>query len=58
MDLLDHKDINELEFFKNESPSSEFIAKFIYEKAKKVFPTVSKVSVWETPTSCASYFEE
>jgi len=56
--LLDHKDINELEEFYNESPSSEFIAKFIYEKVKKTFPNVSKVSVWETPTSCASYFEE
>ncbi len=58
MDLLDHKDINELEQFKNISPSSEIIAKFIYEEAKKVFPNVSRVSVWETPTSCASYFEE
>ena len=58
MELLDHKDINELEAFKNQSPSSEFIAKFIYEKVRETFPTVSKVSVWETPTSCASYFEE
>ena len=58
MELLDHKDINELEAFKNQSPSSEFIAKFIYEKVREVFPTVSKVSVWETSTSCASYFEE
>ena len=58
MELLDHKDINELDAFKNQSPSSEFIAKFIYEKVREVFPTVSKVSVWETPTSCASYFEE
>ena len=58
MELLDHKDINELDAFKNQSPSSEFIAKFIYEKVREVFPTVAKVSVWETPTSCASYFEE
>ena len=58
MELLDHKDINELEEFKGESPSSEFIAKFIFEQVRDVFPTVSKVSVWETPTSCASYFEE
>lgn len=58
MDLLDHKDINELEQFKNISPSSEIIAKFIYEEAKKVFSNISRVSVWETPTSCASYFEE
>ncbi len=58
LDILDHTDLNELEFFKNISPSSETIAKFIYEKVRDVFPNVSKVSVWETPTSCASYFEE
>ena len=29
LDLLDHKDINELPFFENESPSSEMIAMFI-----------------------------
>lgn len=58
IDKLDHKDINELEEFKNISPSSEIISKFIYDEVKKVFPTVSKVSVWETQNSCASYFEE
>ena len=58
MEKLDHKDINELEEFKNISPSSEIISKFIYDEVKKVFPTVSKVSVWETQNSCASYFEE
>ena len=58
LDYLDHKDLNELEVFKNISPSSEIISKFIYDEVKKVFPTVSKVSVWETQNSCASYFEE
>lgn len=58
LDLLDHKDINELEFFKNISPSSEILAKFIFEQLQERIPIVSKVSVWETATSCASYFEE
>ena len=58
IDMLDHKDINELEMFKDVSPSSEIISKFIYDEVKKVFPNVSKVSVWETQNSCASYFEE
>ena len=58
LDYLDHKDINELEEFKGESPSSEFIAAFIYQKMKENFAQISKISVWETPTSCASYFEE
>lgn len=58
LDLLDHKDINELSFFKDESPSSEMIAMFIYNKMKEKFAQISKISVWETPTSCASYYEE
>lgn len=58
LDLLDHKDINELDDFKNISPSSEILAKFIYEKLKKTVPQISKISVWETSNSCASYFEE
>ena len=35
LDLLDHKDLNELPYFEGESPSSEIIAKFIYEKLKE-----------------------
>ena len=58
LDYLDHKDINELPEFKGISPSSEVLAKFIYEKMKERISLTSKVSVWETPTSCASYFEE
>ena len=64
LNYLDHKDINTLPEFKNVSPSSEFMAKFIYEKMtdrigglnKNV--RVSKVSVWETPTSRATYYED
>ena len=58
MDLLDHKDLNELDFFKNVSPSSEIISKFIYTEMKKVFPNTFKVCVWETENSCACYYEE
>ena len=58
LDLLDHKDINELEYFKGISPSSEMLAKFIYERMKETFPNISKVSVWETSTSCATYYED
>ena len=58
LDLLDHKDINELEDFKGISPSSEILAKYIYEKMKAKIPQTSKIAIWETPTSCASYWEE
>ncbi len=57
LDYLDHQDLNELTEFQGMSPSSEMIAKFIYNKMKEKIVLISKVSVWETPTSCASYFE-
>jgi 6-pyruvoyltetrahydropterin/6-carboxytetrahydropterin synthase len=58
LDILDHKDINELPQFKNISPSSEIISQFIYNELRKVFPQVSKVAVWENENSCSTYFEE
>lgn len=58
LDLLDHKDINELEEFKGISPSSEILAKFIYGKMKETIPNISKIAVWETSTSCATYYED
>ena len=35
LDMLDHKDLNELPFFKGESPSSEMISMFIYNQLKE-----------------------
>ena len=35
LDMLDHKDLNELPEFENESPSSEMISMFIYNKLKE-----------------------
>lgn len=58
IDYLDHTDINTLPEFKDVSPSSEIISKFIYDRVKKVFEGVNRVSVYETPTSCATYFED
>lgn len=52
---LDHKDLNLLEEFKGESPSSEFIAKFIYNELKKEIQGITKVSIWETERARASY---
>ena len=57
LDLLDHKDLNELPYFKDISPSSEIISQFVYKKLKEKISIVSKISVWETSTSCCSYFE-
>ena len=58
LNLLDHKDLNALPEFNGESPSSEMISMFIYNKLKERVVQLSKVTVWETQTSCCSYFEE
>lgn len=57
LDKLDHKDLNQLEDFRNQSPSSEMISRFIYKELKKEIPNLSKVSVWETERARASYWE-
>ncbi|MEA3489734.1 MAG: 6-carboxytetrahydropterin synthase QueD [Candidatus Omnitrophota bacterium] len=54
---LDHRNLNDLEYFKNVNPTSENIARFVYEKLVAEFPgvDVKEVTVWETDTSSATY---
>ncbi|MFA6320487.1 MAG: 6-carboxytetrahydropterin synthase QueD [Candidatus Omnitrophota bacterium] len=54
---FDHSYLNELEFFKKVNPTSENIAKFIYDKLKKNMKSVYSIAVWENEKSCAVYFE-
>ena len=59
LDELDHKYLNELPFFAGVSPSSERIAKFVFERLLRTVgdgpARVTKVSAWESENSCASY---
>lgn len=57
LERLDHKFLNELEPFRDKNPTSENIARFIYDMLKGVYKGLVRVTVWETPTSCASYEE-
>ncbi|MCX5847777.1 MAG: 6-carboxytetrahydropterin synthase QueD [Deltaproteobacteria bacterium] len=56
---LDHKYLNEINDFKNLNPSSENIARFIYdrisENAKNHHVDVSRVTVWESEDAKVSY---
>ena len=54
---LDHKHLNEVEHFKKVNPTSENIAKFIYQRLSEEKPglKISYVTVWETDTSSAKY---
>ena len=54
---LDHKNLNSLRYFKKINPTSENLAKLIYEKLKKAGLPVSSVSVWEADDSKATYAE-
>ncbi len=59
MELLDHKYLNELEYFFKDTPSSENIAVFIAEELDKRIDEpgvqVSRVRVWESNDACATY---
>lgn len=56
---LDHAYLNDLPCFAKREPSSENIAKFVYEKvstALKGQPARMKsVTAWESDTACATY---
>ncbi len=59
---LDHSNLNELSDFEKINPTSENIARFLYQEIGKVLNTdtvrVSKVKVCETPGAGAFYWEE
>ncbi|MCP4651790.1 MAG: 6-carboxytetrahydropterin synthase QueD [Candidatus Omnitrophica bacterium] len=62
LDELDHKHLNEIDYFKKHNPSSEEIARYIFDKLKVQIASrsvsIEEVSVWETDTSCAVYREQ
>lgn len=59
LDEIDHKYLNELDFFKENNPSSENIALYIYKRLAPRIETeqvkLSKVSAWESENSCATF---
>jgi len=53
---LDHKYLNEIDYFKDVNPTSENIAKYIYENlSERIDLNLEEVTVWETDTSSATY---
>lgn len=61
LEELDHKHLNDLEYFRKVNPSSEQIARYIFLRLKKLIANqkyrLVEVLVWETETSCAGYSE-
>jgi len=59
---LDHGFLNDIFPFTEKNPSSENIAKWIYDSLRKKLNNeninLSAVTVWESETASATYFEE
>ena len=63
VDKLDHRYLNEIDYFDKTNPTSEMIAKYIFEQLKEKLKDrkenckPSKVSVFESLKAKATYFE-
>jgi 6-pyruvoyltetrahydropterin/6-carboxytetrahydropterin synthase len=55
---LDHSYLNDLAIVKTANPTSENIARLIYDTIKKKNRYIYSISVWENENSCATYSEE
>jgi 6-pyruvoyltetrahydropterin/6-carboxytetrahydropterin synthase len=62
LESLDHTYLNKLPEFQEVSPSSENIARYLFEKLAAVLNDgnvrVEKVNVWESDYACASFTED
>lgn len=59
MEKLDHRYLNELDYFSDENPSSENIAYFVamelQAKIDNSSARISRVTAWESEDACATY---
>ena len=59
---LDHRYLNDVPFFATHNPSSENIARYLFERLRERLNDqrvkVTRVSAWESEDACATYLEE
>jgi 6-pyruvoyltetrahydropterin/6-carboxytetrahydropterin synthase len=59
LDELDHTYLNDLAPFRESSPSSENICRYLFKRLEETLNndnvTVEQVNVWESENACASY---
>jgi len=59
LDRLDHQNLNDLEAFAELSPTSEVLARYIYDELAPAIAslgaTLARVTVWETSRASATY---
>lgn len=53
---LDHRYLNDIPYFRKINPTSENIAKYIFDKLKSLGVELKSVVVWESERSAASYY--
>lgn len=61
LDPLDHKYLNELDYFKERNTTSENIAEYLFGEVSSTLPEgvrVSCVTVWESPNCGVTYREK
>lgn len=56
LDKLDHKHLNALSYFKKTNPTSENIARYIYDRLKLQAASLESVTVWESDSSSTTYY--
>ena len=57
METLDHKYVNNIPYFQKVNPTSENIAKYVYDNLKAAITGLKSVTVWESERSSATYEE-
>jgi 6-pyruvoyltetrahydropterin/6-carboxytetrahydropterin synthase len=55
LEKLDHKYLNDIPYFKKINPTSENIAKYLYDSLKPRCNKLDSVTVWESENSAATY---
>lgn len=56
LEKLDHKYLNNIAYFKKVNPTSENIAKYIYDNLKNKVRGLRCVTVWESERASATYY--
>ena len=54
---LDHKNLNELLYFKEHNATTEYIAMYVFNEMKKKLNMIKAVTVWEGRNNTVTYYE-
>jgi len=55
--MLDHKNLDDIPFFKNRNATAEWIAVYVFNEMKKKVNLINSVTVWEGLENSVTYYE-